>query len=150
MLERMLGVRERRYIEALKEATGSNALDCISDDRFDRVIYVIRPGEMGLAIGSRGENIRKLERALGKRVEMVEYAENMEDFLRNIFRPLVITGMRRCEDDRSIEILLEKRSELGIAIGKGGANAEKARILLERYFGLGLKGIRVLHERERG
>ena len=52
-MERNLGFKERRYIEELRILTKSTALDCLIDDKFDRIIYVIKAGDMGYAIGKR-------------------------------------------------------------------------------------------------
>lgn len=54
-MERNIGFKERRYIEELRILTKSTAFDCIIDDRFDRVIYVVKQGDMGFAIGKKGE-----------------------------------------------------------------------------------------------
>ena len=64
-MERNIGFKERRYIEELRILTKATALDCVIDDRFDRVIYVIRQGDMGLAIGKKGDNIKRLQNVLG-------------------------------------------------------------------------------------
>ncbi len=80
-MERNIGFKERRYIEELRILTKSTANDCVIDDRFDRVIYVIRQGDMGLAIGKKGDNIKRLQNVLGKRIEMVEYADTPEEFI---------------------------------------------------------------------
>ncbi len=133
LMDRNIGFKERRYIEELRILTKSTALDCIIDDRFDRVLYVIKRGDMGLAIGKKGENIRRLQNVLGKRVEMVEHAETLEEFIRNIFRPAEVSGMVRL-DDQSVNVIVARRSELGIAIGKGGSTIEKARVLTRRFF----------------
>ncbi|HTY51851.1 MAG TPA: NusA-like transcription termination signal-binding factor [Methanomicrobiales archaeon] len=133
-MERTIGFKERRYIEELRILTKSTAVDCLIDDRFDRIIYVIRPGDMGLAIGKKGENIRRMQKVLGKKIEMVEFAENPDDFIANMFRPAVLTGVKQDESGR-VNVLLEKKSDLGIAIGKAGANVEKARLLFRRFFG---------------
>jgi len=69
-VNRNIGFKERRYIEELRILTGAVAFDCIIDERFNRVIYVIKTGDMGLAIGRKGDNIRKMEKVLGRRVEM--------------------------------------------------------------------------------
>ncbi len=135
MLDRTLGFRERRYIEELRILTRSTALDCVSDEKFDRIIYVIKPGDMGLAIGRKGENIKKMQKVLGKKIEMVEYAEDLETFVTNIFKPLALAGIRKDPEKNRIDVILARKGDLGIAIGRGGANVEKARILIRRIFG---------------
>jgi N utilization substance protein A len=134
-MERNIGFKERRYIEELRILTKSTALDCVIDDRFDRVIYVIRQGDMGLAIGKKGENIRRLQTVLGKRIEMVEYAEIADAFVVNIFKPAEVAGIERTPENGPVNVLVKKKSDLGIAIGKGGCNIEKARVLCRRFFG---------------
>ncbi len=133
-MERTIGFKERRYIEELRILTKSTAIDCLIDERFDRIIYVIRPGDMGLAIGKKGENIRRMQKVLGKKIEMVEYSENPDDFIANMFRPALLSSVEKDEAGR-VRVILQKRSELGIAIGKGGVNVEKARLLFRRFFG---------------
>jgi N utilization substance protein A len=137
-MERNIGFKERRYIEELRILTKSTALDCVIDERFSRVIYVIRPGDMGLAIGKKGENIKRMQNVLGKRIEMVECAECLDDFVRNMFRPAEISGVRKEPEGARIDVFLKKKSDLGIAIGKGGCNIEKARTLIRRFFGFDL------------
>ncbi|MFA4875964.1 MAG: NusA-like transcription termination signal-binding factor [Methanoregula sp.] len=135
-MERNIGFKERRYIEELRILTKSTALDCVIDDRFDRVIYVIRPGDMGLAIGKKGENIKRLQNVLGKRIEMVEFAESPDAFIANIFKPAEVVSVDRMAGEGPVNVLVRQRSDLGIAIGKAGCNIEKARILCRRFFGL--------------
>jgi N utilization substance protein A len=133
-MERTIGFKERRYIEELRILTKSTAIDCLIDERFDRIIYVIRPGDMGLAIGKKGENIRRMQKVLGKKIEMVEFSEKPEEFIANIFRPALLSAVRNDEGGR-VNIVIQRKSDLGIAIGRGGANAEKARLLFRRFFG---------------
>jgi N utilization substance protein A len=135
-MERNIGFKERRYIEELRILTKSTALDCVIDDRFERVIYVIQQGDMGLAIGKKGENIKRLQNVLGKRIEMVEYDETTDAFIANIFKPAEVVGIERTPDNGPVHVLLKKKNDLGIAIGKGGCNIEKARILCRRFLGI--------------
>ena len=146
-MERNIGCKERRYIEELRILTKSTALDCVIDDRFDRVIYVIRQGDMGLAIGKKGENIRRLQSVLGKRIEMVEYAENPDEFIANIFKPAEVVGIERSPENGPVNVLVKQRSDLGIAIGKAGCNIEKARILCRRFCGLEIGEVLLTEEK---
>ncbi|MCK7536259.1 MAG: NusA-like transcription termination signal-binding factor [Marinilabiliales bacterium] len=106
-MERNIGFKERRYIEELRILTKSTALDCVIDDRFDRVIYVIRQGDMGLAIGKKGDNIKRLQNVLGKRIEMVEYADTLEAFIANIFKPAEVVGIERGAENGPINVFVQ-------------------------------------------
>lgn len=132
-MDRNIGFKERRYIEELRILTKSTALDCIIDERFGRLIYVIKKGDMGLAIGKKGENIQRMQNVLGKRIEMVEFADNLDEFIGNIFRPVRISQIIHEDESGIIHVILEKKGDLGMSIGKGGCNVEKAKILLRRY-----------------
>ncbi|MDO8840893.1 NusA-like transcription termination signal-binding factor [Methanocalculus sp.] len=135
-MERTISFKERRYIEELRILTKSTAIDCIIDDRFDRLIYIITPGDMGIAIGKNGDNIRKMQKVLGKRIEMVEYAEEPAGFIRNIFKPAEVTAVQMPDGAiGQIKVSVKSRGEVGIAIGKGGCTIEKARIITRRFFG---------------
>ena len=129
---RTICFKERRYIEELRILTRATALDCIIDERFDRIVYLIKEGDMGLAIGRKGSNIQKMQRGLGKRIEMVEYSPEIERFTKNAFKPADVVGVKK-EDDGRLTVYVNK-GDLGIAIGKGGCTIEKARLLLSRYF----------------
>ncbi|NMB77923.1 MAG: NusA-like transcription termination signal-binding factor [Methanomicrobiales archaeon] len=135
-MERNIGFKERRYIEELRILTKSTALDCVIDDRFDRVIYVIRPGDMGLAIGKKGDNIRRLQKVLGKRIEMVEFADTPDAFITNIFKPAEVISVEHAPENGPVNVFVKQRNDLGIAIGKAGCNIEKARVLCRRFYGL--------------
>lgn len=141
---RNIGFKERRYIEELRILTRSVAVDCLIDERFDRVIYVIKPGDMGLAIGKKGENIRKMQKVLGRRIEMVEYAEDERTFIANIFRPAEVLTSE--EAGGKINVIVGKKSDLGIAIGKGGSTIEKARLLVKRFFGHDIGDVMLSHQ----
>jgi len=145
-MERNIGFKERRYIEELRILTKATALDCVIDDRFERVIYVIRQGDMGLAIGKKGDNIKRLQNVLGKRIEMVEYADVPEAFVTNIFKPAEVSGIERPVENGPVNVLVKKKNDLGIAIGKGGCNIEKARLLTRRFLGFDIGEVLITPE----
>ncbi|HJJ47836.1 MAG TPA: NusA-like transcription termination signal-binding factor [Methanocorpusculum sp.] len=142
-MNRSIGFRERRYIEELRIVTKSTAVDCIVDDRYDRIIYVIQKGQMGLAIGKSGENIRKLSTVLGRRIEMVEWDEKPGDFIANCFKPAEIV---KVEIGETVSVFMPDKSNIGLAIGKGGATIEKARTLIKRFFNKDLEDMKTLDE----
>ena len=143
MMNRSIGFRERRYIEELRIVTKSTGVDCIIDDRFDRIVYVVQKGQMGLAIGKSGENIKKLASVLGRRIEMVEWDESPEEFIKNCFKPAEIV---KVDIGETVSVYIPDKSNMGLAIGKGGATIEKARMLIKRFFGKELEDMKTLDE----
>jgi N utilization substance protein A len=147
-MERSIGFKERRYIEELRILTKATAIDCVIDEKFERVIYVIKKGDMGLGIGKKGENIRRMQNVLGKRIEMVEYAGELEEFIANIFKPIVISRVEKDSSTGEIIITIARKGDLGTAIGRKGANIEKARLLVRKFWGNEIGDLRWEKENE--
>ena len=65
-------------------------LDCVIDTKFQRIIFVAKRGEIGLAIGRSGETVKKIQRAVGKNVELVEWSDDPKQFLMNSLNPFLL------------------------------------------------------------
>ncbi len=120
-------------ISQFERLTGAGSRDCVIDDRNDRIIFVINPGEMGLAIGKKGASIKKASEVMGKKIEVVEYAPNPEQFIKNCFLPArVISVEFEQQGDEKIAHVQVHDEDRGIAIGKEGKNIFKAKKLAQR------------------
>lgn len=117
-----------------EELTGAGSRDCVVDDRNDRIILVINPGEMGRAIGKQGVSIKNAMDALGKRIEVVEFSSDPVQFLKNCFLPAKVLSVELTEGEsgETVAIISVAEEDRGIAIGKGGKNIFKAKKLAER------------------
>jgi N utilization substance protein A len=122
-----------RLISQFERLTGAGSRDCVIDDRNNRLIFVINPGEMGLAIGKSGASIKKASDVMGKKIEVVEYSTSPEQFLKNCFLPAQVTGIDfEDQDDGQVAHILVRDEDRGIAIGKEGKNIFKAKKLAQR------------------
>ena len=83
MVEVKLTEDDMRLISQFESLTGGRSRDCVIDERNERSIFVVNPGDMGLAIGKKGASIKKASEVMGKKIEVVEYNSNPEQFLRN-------------------------------------------------------------------
>ncbi|HON81699.1 MAG TPA: NusA-like transcription termination signal-binding factor [Methanoregulaceae archaeon] len=120
-------------ISQFERLTGAGSRDCIIDDRNNRLIFVVNPGEMGLAIGKKGASIKKAMEVMSKKIEVVEYSTSPEQFLKNCFLPAQVTAIEFDESDDGRVAHIEVRPEdRGIAIGKEGKNIFKAKKLALR------------------
>jgi N utilization substance protein A len=120
-------------ISQFERLTGAGSRDCVMDDRNNRLIFVVNPGEMGLAIGKKGASIKKAMEVMGKKIEVVEYSPSPEQFLKNCFLPAQVTSVILEEGDDGTVAHIEVRPEdRGLAIGKEGKNIFKAKKLALR------------------
>jgi len=128
--------REMRFIALFESITGATVRDCIIDDENNRIIYVVKEGEMGIAIGKRGKNVSLLEKMTGKKHEIIEFSDDPARFIRNALRPARLREIRITQrtDGRKIAVVSVDPKDKGIAIGKNGKNAERIRFLARRYF----------------
>lgn len=123
-------------ISLFQSISGATARDCIKDEKMDRLIFVVNEGEMGLAIGKDGCWVKSVEKQLGKPVEVVEYAEDPKDFIVNALLTRKISEIRMSEKPdgtKDATIIVDPRHK-GEVVGRGGRNAERARLLAKRYF----------------
>jgi len=122
-----------RLISQFESLTGAGSRDCVVDDRNERLIFVVNPGDMGLAIGKKGASIKKASEVMGKKIEVVEYNSNPEQFLKNCFLPAKVTTIVFSgEEDARSAIVDVSDEDRGIAIGKNGKNIFKAKKLAQR------------------
>jgi len=127
---------QMRLMSLFQNVTGATARDCIEDEKKDRIIFVVNPGKMGLAIGKDGSHIRNLQNIVKRNVELVEYADDPEVFLKNILNGKLILEIKlnkRADGTMQAIVLVDHRKK-GIVVGREGRNAEKARLLAKRYF----------------
>jgi N utilization substance protein A len=128
-----LGGEEMRLIALFENITGATANDCVIDS--DRIIFVAKPGEMGLAIGKGGKNINMLRKMTGKPIEVVEFGESVEGLVRNCLAPAKVKEIRITEKpDRKIVVVEVEPQDKALAIGKNGRTIDKTRMLAKRYY----------------
>jgi len=137
-----LGVKitseELRYIALLHDTTGVSAKDCIIDEEDGTIIFIVPPGQAGIAVGARGRNVKRISKILGRKIEIVEWADSLEDFVKNLFIPARVLGitLNKMPDGRKVLYVKVDPHDKGIAIGKNGRNVHKARLVLKRYYGI--------------
>jgi len=129
---------ELGLMSLFQNISGATARDCVIDPKMERIIFVVTKGEMGLAIGKSGETIKKVQKVLGKQIEAVEWSDDPKQFIMNSLNPQLITEIRMSErpDGAKTATVVVEEKKKGAILGKGGRNAEKARLLAKRYFSI--------------
>ncbi|MDG6985283.1 MAG: NusA-like transcription termination signal-binding factor [Nitrososphaerota archaeon] len=136
MPEIKLSSDELSLMSMFQGMTGATARDCVIDEKRDRVIFVVAQGQMGLAIGKDGASVKKLERAVRRPVEVVEWADDVEGLVKNSLGAKFVQEVRvgeRLDGTKGVVVIVDSRKK-GAVLGLGGKNAEKVRLLAKRYF----------------
>ena len=101
---------EIRYIALFESMTGAMVKDCIIDDELSKVTFVVKNGDMGLAIGKGGSTVTKVKRAVDKGVEIIEYNEDPAQFIRNILSPAELKSIKVIQKAWSIKEIIRTLS----------------------------------------
>ena len=121
-----------QYIALFENMTHAKILDCIPEE--ERLVYVVKQGDMGLAIGKNGENINRVKKALDKPIELVEYSEDPVTFLKNAFGPVSLNSVNIMnKNGKRLAYVEVPNKEKGLAIGRNGKNIEKVKMLARRH-----------------
>ena len=128
------GANEIRFIALFENMTGAMVKDCIIDDDNNKVTFVVKQGDMGLAIGKRGSTVSKVQRAVDRGVEVIEFNEDPEQFIRNILSPAELQSVKIStrKTGENIATVSTDNTNKRIAIGKNGINIERAKLLANR------------------
>ena len=123
-----------RYITLFENITGATIKDCLNDTENNRLIFVVKNGDMGLAIGRGGENINRMKMAVSKHIELVEDSENPVEFIKNAFHPIPIKNVNIVKRNNKLIAYIDIHTkDKGLVIGRGGKNIEKVKKVSLRH-----------------
>ncbi|MFN3383664.1 MAG: NusA-like transcription termination signal-binding factor [Archaeoglobaceae archaeon] len=130
-MEMKLSSEEIRYLTLFENLTGASVKDCIAYD--DKVIFVVKKGDMGLAIGKGGINVDRARELIGKKIEIIEHSDDPAEFISNIFKPIKVSVKILDKGNAKTAQIMVSPDLKGIVIGKGGKNINKAKELAKRH-----------------
>jgi len=128
----MFSNEDMQYINMAINVTKTNIIDCLNLE--DRVIFIVQKGQLGAAIGTKAKNLERLRSLFKKTIKFVEFDEDKEKFIINLFKPYKVNNITLEGDDESIVAKVQVDiSEKSKIIGKGGRNIELIRNLARRH-----------------
>ena len=83
---------EMKFIQLLQNMTGATVVDCFVDD--ETIMFTVKKGEVGLAVGKGGEKIKRFRSMTNKQVEIYEYMNEAEKFIKNALKPAKVKDIR--------------------------------------------------------
>ncbi len=129
-----LDIESLRFINLFQSITKATVKDCIVDD--DKVLFVVKDGQAGMAIGREGVNIKNIQRLIKRRVEVVEFSDDLKRFINNLLRPIRVVDLmpvNRSDGKHVFRITVEGDGNVNPKVYVKG-KIKKVRSLLKKYF----------------
>jgi N utilization substance protein A len=132
-----------KIMSSFEMITRSRIKDLIINE--DLLLFIVKAGEIGKAVGPKGTNVRKLERIFKKKIKIVEFASEPVTFIKNLVYPLKVTDV--VEDEGIYTITPVDSKTRSILIGKNACNLRFNESVAQRYFPI--KELKVGKQNER-
>lgn len=120
------------YIRLFEERTGARVKDCLAAE--DKLVYLVVPGDIHKAVGPGGVLVDRLKGMLKKEIQVVEWSDEPEQLVRNIFYwyspKRVDLGPKGRGRHATVTVDPAWKAR---AIGKAGKNLKVARAILLRH-----------------
>jgi len=115
--------------------TGVKVKDCFQDS--DMLYFIVAPGTIGKAVGKGGENIKKIQLKMDKRVKVIEYRDDIIHFVRSVIYP--ITAEEIVQEDNTVFIRDSHKKTKSLLIGRDGKNLQIINRAVKRFFNVDVK-----------
>ncbi len=131
-------------ISLFNNISGAIIKDCFifksHEDRAEIIIFLVKEEDVGKAIGKAGEHVKDLKLKLQKRIEIIAFSENLNQFIKNILQTtknsieVINIKTKESQNQKKSIIITVRPQDRGKAIGKDGSMIRKIKELVLRYF----------------
>jgi N utilization substance protein A len=119
-------------IKFFEQTTKTPVKDCFMFK--ERLTFVVEPGTVARALGKQAANVHKLESMMNKKIRIVEFNENREQFILNMLRPLA-AKVEKTEEELVVLSGPDEKTR-GLMIGARAQNLRALEVIIQKYFTL--------------
>ena len=118
------------YFTTIENITNARVKDIFLLD--NHLTVIVHQGEAGKAIGKKGLMIKRLTRLLNKKIKIIEFSDNPEEFIKHAIDPITIASIETKENT----IIIHPGDNLakGRIIGRNSKNITFLNTLTTRYY----------------
>lgn len=136
---KVINMQEMRYINLFEKITQVRASNCFNYN--DSLIFVVQRKDVSKAIGENGNNVRRLNEILNKKVKVAAKVTNDKDidkFIASVVHPTTFSGVEIQGEDVVITAGHQSKSAL---IGRDRRRLIELQKIIKEYLN---KGVRVI------
>jgi len=120
-----------KLISLFETLTQAAVKDCFVDNK-EVLTFIVAENEMGKAIGKGGSNVHRIEKALNRKIKIVEYNPDLLKFVENAIYPLKARQIVQVDD--IVEITPSDHLTRGYLIGRAAVNLHNTEKVVQRFF----------------
>lgn len=98
----------------------------------EKLTFMVSAGLMRKALGPNKANLLKLEKLMNKQIRIIEFHEDLLQFIQNLIAPLKVTKIS--EEDGIATIVGPDTKTKGLMIGSRAKNLRETEEIVQRYF----------------
>ncbi len=119
------------YMSTFSAITGTDAKDAFTDD-FGLLVFVVKENDIGKALGKHGSRARMLEKALNRKIKILEFNPELQTFIKNLVQPVQLADIQ-VEGKKVLLTAADSRGR-GMLIGRSAQNLRNFEKAAKRYF----------------
>ncbi len=120
-----------QYISIFESLTSAKVKDCIVNEQ---ILFIVNENDMGKAIGKHGSNVKRIENMMKKRIRLVEFNNDVKQFVQNLIYPVQAKEIK--EENGIVSIYCNDIKSKGILIGRDRHNINFVNDVVKRHFGI--------------
>jgi len=131
-------------ISLFNNISGAIIKDCLifesPENNSEIIIFLVKKEDVGKAIGKGGEHVKDLMAKLQKKIDVIPWSENLEQFIQFILNTTKNSiqvqniEIKESRNEKKTVIISVRPQDRGKAIGKEGSMIRKIKLLVLRHF----------------
>lgn len=131
-------------ISLFNNISGAIIKDCLvfqsPENNSDIIVFLVKKEDVGKAIGKAGEHVKDLMTKLQKKIDVIPWSENLEQFIQFILNTTKNSiqvqniEIKESRNEKKTVLISVRPQDRGKAIGKEGSMIRKIKELVLRHF----------------